>query len=189
MLEVLTKTSQEDKDDSPEEGAEVGVEEEARNLWSSKTKRVQKEKRTRYYDRKQQLELVLAAQKLLGDGGHEDGDTRSADDDACAEDTTKTDIWEDEVCLRLLREGIIPDTVDPQTSKRTRRRVTHYCWKNEKLYFKGLCVPKPEDRLKLVHQMHEDLGHFGEQRTLAEICRRYFWNNRTEYVKVIVKGC
>ncbi len=38
-------------------------------------------------------------------------------------------------------------------------------------------------------QMHEDLGHFGEQRTLAEICRRYFWNNQTECVKVVVRMC
>ncbi len=35
----------------------------------------------------------------------------------------------------------------------------------------------------------EDLGHFGEQRTLVEICRRYFWNNRTECVKAVVKMC
>jgi len=65
----------------------------------------------------------------------------------------------------------------------------HYCWKDERLYFKGLCMPKPEDRLKLVTQMHEDLGHFGEQRTLAEIRQRYFWNNQTECVKTIVKTC
>ncbi|CAM5999720.1 unnamed protein product [Sphagnum balticum] len=106
--------SQEEEDDSFEEGAEAGVEEEARNSWSSKTKRVHKERKTRYYDRKQQLELVLAAQELLGDDGHKTGDARLADDKACAEDTSKTNIWEDEVCLRLLREGIIPDTVDPQ---------------------------------------------------------------------------
>jgi hypothetical protein len=117
---------------------------------------------------------VLAAQELLGDDGHETGDARSADDEACVEDTSKIGIWEDEVCLRVLRKGIIPDTVDPQASKRARRRVTHYCWRNEKLYFKGLYVPNPKDRLKLVSQMHEDLGHFGEQRTLVEICRRYF---------------
>jgi hypothetical protein len=43
--------------------------------------------------------------------------------------------------------------------------------------------------MELVSQMHEDLGHFGEQRTLAEICRRYFWNNRTECVKAVVKMC
>jgi hypothetical protein len=64
-----------------------------------------------------------------------------------------------------------------------------YCWKDGKLYFKGLYVPKPEDRLMLVTQMHEDLGHFGEQRTLAEICQRYFWNNRTECVKRMVRTC
>ncbi len=28
-------------------------------------------------------------------------------------------------------------------------------------------MPKPEERMELVSQMHEDLGHFGEQRTLA----------------------
>jgi hypothetical protein len=60
MLEVLTETSQEDEDDSPEEGTEAGVEKEAWNSWSSKTKQVQEKKKTRYYDRKQQLELVLA---------------------------------------------------------------------------------------------------------------------------------
>jgi hypothetical protein len=37
--------------------------------------------------------------------------------------------------------------------------------------------------------MHEDLGHFGEQRTLAEICRRYFWHNQIEDVKMVVKMC
>ncbi len=38
-------------------------------------------------------------------------------------------------------------------------------------------------------QMHEDLGHFGEQRTLAEICRKYYWNNRIECVKAVVRMC
>jgi hypothetical protein len=37
--------------------------------------------------------------------------------------------------------------------------------------------------------MHEDLGHFGEERTLAEISQRYFWNNRTECVKTMVRTC
>ncbi len=50
-------------------------------------------------------------------------------------------------------------------------------------------MPKPKERVRLVSQMHEDLGLFGEQRTLAEICQRYFWHNRTEDVKTIVKMC
>jgi hypothetical protein len=41
----------------------------------------------------------------------------------------------------------------------------------------------------LVVQMHKDLGHFGEKRTLAEICKRYFWHNMTKDVKIIVKVC
>jgi len=91
--------------------------------------------------------------------------------------------------MGLLKEGFIPDVIDLQESKRARKRAMHYCWKDERLYFKGLCVPRSKDRLKLVTQMHEDLGHFGEQRTLVEICQRYFWNNRTECVKTIVKTC
>jgi hypothetical protein len=31
--------------------------------------------------------------------------------------------------------------------------------------------------------MHEDLGHFGEERTLVEVCRKYLWHNRIEDVK------
>jgi hypothetical protein len=50
-------------------------------------------------------------------------------------------------------------------------------------------MPKPEERIALVSQMHEDLGHFMEQITLAEICRRYFWHNRIDCVKTVVKMC
>ncbi len=37
-------------------------------------------------------------------------------------------------------------------------------------------------------QMHEDLGHSGEQRLLIEVCRRYFWHSRTEDVKAVVRS-
>jgi hypothetical protein len=50
-------------------------------------------------------------------------------------------------------------------------------------------VPRLEDRMGLVIQMHEDLGHFGKERTLAEICRRCFWHNKTEDVKMVIKLC
>jgi hypothetical protein len=52
--------------------------------------------------------------------------------------------------------------VDLEEGKRARKRVNNYYWKGQKLYFKGLYVPKPEERIPLVIQMHEDLGHFGE---------------------------
>jgi hypothetical protein len=189
MIDVLTEASQDEEDDSPEEGTQAVVGEEVQNPESSKSKQILRRGKTRYYDRKQQLELVLAAQGLLEDDEHETNDARPRGEEAYADDISKTDIWEDAVCMGLLKEGFIPDTIDLQESKRTRKRATHYCWKDEKLYFKGLYMPKPKDRLKLVTQMHEDLGHFGEQRTLIEICQRYFWKNRTECVKAIVKTC
>jgi hypothetical protein len=43
--------------------------------------------------------------------------------------------------------------------------------------------------MALIVQLHEDLGHFGEQRTLAKIYKRYFWHNRIGDVKTIVKMC
>jgi hypothetical protein len=162
--------------------------EEVRNSGSPKDKRVLTGK-PKYYSRQQQLELVLAAQELLKYGEHDEGDAKFDEQEACEVDAESMDVWEDEVCLQLLKGGVIPDTVDPQAGKRARKKATNYCWRGNELYFKGLYVPKPEERVKLVSQMHEDLGHFGEQRTLAEICRRYFWNNRTECVKAIVRMC
>jgi hypothetical protein len=98
------------------------------------------------------------------------------------------DIWEDADCLTLLKGGVLADTVNLDESKRIRRRVSNYCWKEQKLFFKNLLVPKPEERVPLVRQMHEDLGHFGEHRT-SEIRRRYFWHNRTVDVKAVVREC
>jgi hypothetical protein len=99
------------------------------------------------------------------------------------------DIWRDVECLMLIREGILSEAIDLDESKRIRKRASNYCWKEQKLFFKTLLVPKPEERLSLVKQMHEDLGHFGEQRTLAEIRRKYFWHSRTTDVKTVIRGC
>ncbi len=40
--------------------------------------------------------------------------------------------------------------------------------------------------MALVIQMHEDLGHVGEQRTLTKICHKYFWHNKIKDVKTIM---
>ncbi len=99
------------------------------------------------------------------------------------------DIWEDTDCLMFLKEGVLPNVIDYEGAKRIRKRASSYYWKEQKLFFKALLVPKYEEKVSLVRQMHEDLGHFGEQRTLVEVQRRYFWHNRTKDVKAIVRGC
>jgi hypothetical protein len=84
---------------------------------------------------------------------------------------------------------MLPDIVDYVEARRARKRVLNYHWQDQSFYFKGLLVPRPEDRIELVIRMHKDLGHSGKKRTLAEICRRYFWHNRIEDVKIVVKVC
>jgi hypothetical protein len=42
------------------------------------------------------------------------------------------------------------DIVEHEESKRARKRVINYCWKEQKLYFKGLLVLRPEERRALV---------------------------------------
>jgi len=69
----------------------------------------------------------------------------------------------------FLKEGILPDAINYEEAKRIRKRASNYCWKKQKLFFKANLMPKSEERVSLVRQMHEDLGHFGEQRTLAEV--------------------
>jgi hypothetical protein len=100
-----------------------------------------------------------------------------------------TDIWQDANCLALLKEGVLPELIELEESKRVRKRTTSYYWKEQKLFFKDLYVPRLEERQSLVLQMHEDLGHSGEQRLMMEICRRYFWHCRTEDVRSVVKSC
>jgi len=148
-----------------------------------------KRRRPQYYDRRQQLELVLAAQELSKLGDPDLSPTELNEEDGSGVKHNCTDIWQDTECLRLIREGILSDAVDLDERRRIRKRASDYCWKEQKLFFKTLLVPKPEERLFLVKQMHEDLGHFGEQRTLAEIRRRYFWHSRTTDVKAMVRGC
>ncbi len=142
-----------------------------------------------YFDKRQQLELVLAAQELSEFRDHELSPTRSEDEEDYEARSSYVDIWEDANYLMLLKEGILPDVVDYGEAKWIRKRASNYCWKEQKLFFKALLVPKSEERVSLVRQMHEDLGHFGEQRTLAEVRRRYFWHNRTEEVKSVVRSC
>ncbi len=128
---------------------------------------VLKRRRPQYFDKQQQLELILAAQELSEFGDHELDPTGFDDEEDHGVKSSSVDIWEDTDCLALLKEGVLPAAVNIKEGKRIKKRASTYCWKEQKLFFKELLVPKPEERMSLVRRMHEDLGHFGEQRTLA----------------------
>ncbi len=146
-------------------------------------------KRPQFYDKRQQLELALEAQRLLEMEEHGVPSESSDEKEECDMGAGNSDIWEDSSCMELLQTRVLPVTIDPLESKRMRKRVLNYHWQGQSLYFRNRLVPKPGDRLGLVVQMHKDLGHSGEERTLIEICRKYFWHDRTESVKSVVREC
>jgi len=179
------------EEDQPKELVpyEVEIAKESELMQDADVRVVLKRRRPQYYVRQQQLELVLAAQQLFESGERDLVPTGSDEEDEWGASTMHQDIWEDVTCIDLLQGGMLPDTVDPMESKKARRRTLNYHWQDQSLYFKGLFVPRPEDRMGLVVQMHKDLGHSGEEKILAEIFRSYFWHIRTEDVKTVVKVC
>jgi hypothetical protein len=42
--------------------------------------------------------------------------------------TRDNDIWKDVTCMKLLHEGTLPDTVDLEECKRTRKMTLNYQW-------------------------------------------------------------
>ncbi len=63
----------------------------------------------------------------------------------------------------------------------------NYHWKKDTLFFKNLVVPKPKERKALVRDMHEEIGHFNEGRTLAKVKKRFFWYDRTKTMRVMLR--
>ncbi len=109
-----------------------------------------KRKRPQYLDKQQQLELVIAAQELFELGDPDLSPTGSDDENECEGRMGCLDIWQDVDCLTLLKGGVLTDTMSLEENKRIRKRAINYGWKEQKLFFKNLLVPRPEERLPLV---------------------------------------
>ncbi len=92
----------------------------------------------------------MAAQELSELENREVDPTGSGEEEDYGVETKDTDIWKDATCLALLEEGMLPDTIELEEGKRARKRANNYCWKEQRLYFKELYVPKPEERIPLV---------------------------------------
>jgi hypothetical protein len=88
---------------------------------------VLKRRRPQYFDKRQQLDLVLVAQELSELGDHELSPTESDEEEDHGVKSSCVDIWEDTDCLTLLKEGVLPDAVDFEESKRIKKRASNYC--------------------------------------------------------------
>jgi hypothetical protein len=85
-----------------------------------------KRKKLHYYDKQQQLELVLVAQKLFESSEHDLISTDFDEKERCWIDTRNNDIWKDVISMKLLQEGTIPHIVDLEECKKTRKRILNY---------------------------------------------------------------
>jgi hypothetical protein len=52
--------------------------------------------------------------------------------------------------------------------------------------FNDLVVPRPNACQQLILDLHNEIGHFNEGKTLLKVNRCYFWHNRTKEVKAMV---
>jgi hypothetical protein len=120
MLDIVIET---DADDDATPSVEVmGTAEDEELEIANSEQRLQKNQ-IRYYNKRQQLKLVLAAQELSEIEGHEVDPIVSGDEDKCGVETKGSDIWQDTTCLALLREGMLPEVIDIEEGKRARKRA------------------------------------------------------------------
>jgi hypothetical protein len=74
--------------------------------------------------------------------------------------------------------------VEEEKSK-IRKWILHYYWNNENLMFKDLIMPKLSERSQQIFEIRNEIGYFGEGRTLVEIKKYYFSHNKIKDVNVI----
>lgn len=97
------------------------------------------------------------------------------DDNVCeGSDQKHQDVWCHFNCLQFLQiEQMLPNVNDEESLQIT-MQAQNYIWKGDQLYFREMMVPKREQNNNIVLEMHQEIGHFGEQRTLVEICKRFY---------------
>jgi hypothetical protein len=85
------------------------------------------------------------------------------------------DIWEDNVSMVLLIGGHLEAELDNTTNiERAKKQMMKYHWSEDTLFFQNLVVPRLAKRRMLIEKVHEEIGHFGEMRTLIEVKNRLF---------------
>jgi hypothetical protein len=147
MIDLVTATDS--REEATPSAERLGIAQDE-DLEVEQSKQKHWKDQVRYYSRRQQLELVLAAQGMSEVGGHELNLAIMDEADKCGGETKDPDIWQDTICLAFLKEGVLPELIELEESKRVRKRAASYCWKEPRLFFKELYVPRPEERRSLV---------------------------------------
>ncbi len=105
-----------------------------------------------------------------------------------------TDVWKDQGVLYRLQHGqFLPNTLS-QERDRIVHRMARFHWEGDLMFRRWpdgtrRVVPRPEQRLQLIRQVHEDLGHFGVRRTHSMLRGQYWWVGMQKEVATYVGRC
>lgn len=124
--------------------------------------------------------------------------TAAEQEEARLPDVRIPDVWEDKVCMEIIQDGAFTDETISKTSPVTRRQamrrsraykyhegrvwrqLSHDLWRE---------VPPPGDRLAIIRDIHESMGHFGRTRTTDLVLQRYWWAGLYSNVRAYVLNC
>jgi RNase H-like domain found in reverse transcriptase/Reverse transcriptase (RNA-dependent DNA polymerase)/Integrase zinc binding domain/Integrase core domain len=103
------------------------------------------------------------------------------------------DIWNDVMVIKVLQGGTMEGLTHHQKD-RIQHRMRNFQWKDGHLWRKGeegqlRVVPRPEHREDLIRQIHEELGHFGVERTLHLVRQNHWWQGMRKQVQGVVRAC
>ena len=104
------------------------------------------------------------------------------------------DVWEDLPILHKLQHGTFLIFVLVVERHRISHPITQFHWDNKLL--SRLCsdgarriVLRPDQRVSLVQEVHEELGHFGVHKTHSMLSNQYWWIGLYQHVATYVGRC
>ncbi|CAI7878520.1 unnamed protein product [Closterium sp. NIES-54] len=123
-------------------------------------------------------QLAAMAQVAVGAWGQEKGKKR------------QVDTWEDEETMSWIKGKPLEEE---GVSERARARGLYYRWFHEQLQLRTnegwKVVPQPQERAKIMGNMHAKLGHYGITRTRQLLSTMYWWASMGRDVAGIVANC
>ncbi len=120
-------------------------------------------------------ELVAKVQSMVEVESLYNVEENTNDDNVCkGSDQKHQDVQCHLNCLQFLQTKQINFNVNDEKPSWIKMRAQNYIWKGDQLYFREMMVPKPKQNNYIILEMQQEIWYFREQRTLIEICKRFY---------------
>ena len=104
------------------------------------------------------------------------------------------DIWEDASAVQFVRQQLSHTAVTPSRWQQLTRLCAQYEARGDEIWRTvpgqmPRLVPQPSERSRIVHKVHESIGHLGRDRTYAMVAQRYYWPKMWSTVAAALQEC